>query len=275
MTVQTVWSAYFSPTGTGRRCATTIAAHIAKNLPCRMQEFDFTTPSKRDQPPVFSAGDLVLFATPVYAGRVPNLLLPYISSARGEGALAVPLVLYGNRAYDDALVELRNTLEAGGFRTIAGAAFIGEHSFGTQLASGRPDAKDLACAVRFADAILQKLQGYDSNAPHVPVIVPGNDPPKPYYQPKSATGSFIDIRKVKPVTEDSCTDCGICAEHCPMGSISLDDPREIPGICIKCNACVKACPQKAKQFTDPGYLFHRDDICSRFSEPRKEAAYFI
>ena len=67
------------------------------------------------------------------------------------------MVCYGNRNFDDSLVELRDLLEADGFRTVAAGAFIGEHSFSTTLAAGRPDQTDLERAARFADGILEKL----------------------------------------------------------------------------------------------------------------------
>lgn len=274
MSVHRVWAAYFSPTGTTRHCVNTIATRLSEAGGLSLQELDFTCPPARAQAPVFSAEDLVIFGTPVYAGRVPNLLLSYIASAVGKGALAVPVVVYGNRAYDDALIELRNTLEAGGFQTIAGAAFVGEHSFGKLLAAGRPDASDLSLALAFADGITEKLK-QPPTAAHVPIAVRGNEPIHPYYRPKDAAGNLIDIRKVKPVTDENCVSCFTCATHCPMGAISLEDAHTITGICIKCNACVKGCPLGAKSFTDPGYLFHRDDITTRYREPRHEPELFL
>ncbi len=57
---------------------------------------------------------------------MPNLLLPYIrDKVKGNGALAVPVSLFGNRNFDDGLIELRNVLEADGFHTVAGGAFVG------------------------------------------------------------------------------------------------------------------------------------------------------
>lgn len=87
----------------------------------------------------FRQAILSVFGTPVIAGRVPNVLLKYLADIRGNGALGVPVVLYGNRNYDDALIELRDIMEAGGIRTIAAGAFIGEHSFSKVLGAGRPD----------------------------------------------------------------------------------------------------------------------------------------
>lgn len=275
MTIARVWAVFFSATGTTKRVVQTIAQQVALDAGCSWTEFDFTLPSARAHIPQFSPEDLVIFGTPVYAGRVPNLLIKYIAGIKGSGAAAVPVSLFGNRAFDDALVELRNTLEKGGFHTVAAAAFVGEHSFGTAMATGRPDASDLALARDFGDSIFQKLDTLTDFSAHCPISVRGNDPVGPYYRPMDSQGHFIDIRKVKPDTTEACTDCGWCAMHCPMGSISSDDVRQTPGICIKCNACVKGCPVEAKVFLDPGYQFHRDDLVAQFSLPAKQPELFL
>ncbi len=85
----------------------------------------------------------MVFGTPTYAGRVPNVLLKYLATVKGNGAAAMPVVTFGNRAFDDSLIELRDILRDNGFRPFAAAAFVGEHSFSTTLAAGRPDADDL------------------------------------------------------------------------------------------------------------------------------------
>jgi ferredoxin/flavodoxin len=273
--VHTVWAAYFSATGTTKNVVTTIAKRIAQQTGVPMKQFDFTLPSARSQVKAFSEGDLVIFGTPVYAGRVPNLLIKYIATVEGHGAMGVPVVLYGNRSFDDALMELRNTMEDGGFRTVAGGAFIGEHSFSNTMAAGRPDRSDRTIAKGFADQIVWKTAKIESFADHVPVFVKGHDPIRPYFRPTDQDGNFIDIRKVKPETSDACTDCKWCANHCPMGSIPFDHVKETTGICIKCNACVKGCPVNAKFFTDPKYLYHSQDIVARYSHPRKEPEYFL
>ena len=122
----TVWAVYFSGTGTTERTVTHIAGELARLLAAPCRSLDFTRPQVRQQELDFSQSDLVVLGTPVYAGRVPNVLLPFLREKnRGGGALAEPVVLFGNRNYDDALIELRDILQQDGFRCVAAGAFVG------------------------------------------------------------------------------------------------------------------------------------------------------
>lgn len=275
MNFQTVWAVYFSATDTTKKVVTTIAESVAQQAGVPVKVADFTLPSARKEPMIFGAGDLVVFGTPVYAGRVPNLLIKYVAATQGGGALAVPVVLYGNRAYDDALIELRNTLEAGGFTTVAGAAFVGEHAFTHSLAAGRPNDEDLSIAQNFAHQIVEKVSHMADSSHHTPVPVKGNDPIRPYFQPRDGNGNAIDIRKVKVKTNENCVKCKRCAKNCPIGSISMENPTEIIGICIKCNSCVKKCPKGAKYFSDPNYLFHMNDLIQQYSQNKHDPELFL
>lgn len=267
--------AYFSPTGTSRRVLEAIGTQLSQRLQLPLTTQDFTLPEGRIAPLHFPPGSLVLLATPVYAGRVPNLLLPFVQRIEAKGTLCVPVVLYGNRAYDSALLELKNSLEASGGHSLGAAAFIGEHSFGQTLAGGRPDAEDLSLARAFGNALAEKCLALGSLAALTPLSLPTQEL-GPYYRPPGPNGSFVDIRRVKPETDkDRCVSCFFCTEHCPLGSISQENPAEIPGICIKCNACVKLCPREAKAFRDPDYLFHKNDIAARYATPRKKPALFL
>ena len=64
------------------------------------------------------------------------------SELQGNGALAVAVVTFGNRSYDNSLAELCAVLEADGFHTVAAGAFVGRHAFTDDLADGRPDWDD-------------------------------------------------------------------------------------------------------------------------------------
>lgn len=275
MKINAVWAAYFSATDTTKKVVTRMAQRLAEQAGAPLNTFDFTPPQVRKQPKEFTEGDLVVFGTPVYAGRVPNLLIKFVASVKGNGAMAVPVVCYGNRSYDDALMELRNTLEAGGFRTVGGAGFSCQHSFSLTQAAGRPDTSDLTIAGGFADQVFHKVEAISSFADHTPVPVKGNDPIGPYYTPRDRHGNPINILKVKPLTSDTCTRCGLCAKECPLGSIDKEEPAVLTGPCMKCNRCVRHCPAGAKYFDDPNYLYHKTELEEQFSWPRKEPDLFL
>lgn len=261
MTKKRVWAVYFSATDTTKKIVTAIADKAAGVLGAERSDYDFTLPAMRQEGFQAEADDLVIFGTPVYAGRVPNVLLKYLATIQGNGALAVPVVLFGNRNFDDGLVELRDILENTGFHTIAAAAFVGEHSFSKTLAAGRPDAEDMAEAVKFADQLAEKVKKLADGAIPEKIEVEGVPYPyRGYYQPRDRKGVSIDIRKVKPLTSDACDNCKICADVCPMGSISHENVREFTGICIKCGACIKKCPLQAKYYEDEGYLYHKVEL---------------
>ncbi len=262
-----VCGAYFSATGTTRKLVRFLTEQIAASLSLPTAWFDFTLPASRAHPLEFTPSDLVIFGTPVYAGRVPNVLLPYLRTISGHNACAVPVVLYGNRNFDDALIELRELLVAGALLPIAAGAFIGEHSFSTTLAAGRPDAADFEIAAQFAAGVCALRK---QPRPSTPVAVTGHLPLRPYYQPRDRQGNPVDIRKVKPLVKDNCTHCSSCAALCPMGSIEPEDVKAYRGICIKCGACIKSCPVGARYYADAGYLYHRRELelgLTRRAEP--------
>ncbi|MGE5677448.1 MAG: 4Fe-4S binding protein, partial [Pseudomonadota bacterium] len=214
--------------------------------------------------------DLVVFGTPVYAGRVPNVLLPYLKEKiKAAGALAVPIVLFGNRDYDDALIELKGILESDGFDTIAAGAFIGEHSFSRLIAGGRPDEQDILSAHRLSEIAAGRAAEMDPSARKL--TIKGEEGRlRPYYAPRDRYGTPINILKVKPKTNGKCINCGACAAACPMGSISSEDFGLVSGLCIKCGACIKKCPVVAKYYDDEGYIYHKselEDLYTRRKEP--------
>lgn len=248
---------YFSPTDKTKRVVTGIAKSISQSMDTSVKEIDFTLKDARMEPTVFSAEDFVVFGVPVYAGRVPNILLKYLNTIQGNGAVAAAIVVYGNRNYDDALIELRDILETQGFQVIAGGAFVGEHSFSTTLAKSRPDEKDMSIVGEFASKIYNKLATQDQLES---IDVKGNRPYRKYYVPKDKHGEPADIRKVTPKTNSDCIDCKICVGVCPMSSIDYDDVFQMVGICIKCGACIKKCPTHAKYYDDENFLKHKHEL---------------
>ncbi len=271
--IRTIYAVYFSPTGGTKKGTELVAQTIAKKLNIPFVSMDITLPKERGQRLIFGVGDLVVLGMPVIAGRVPNLLLPYLQGqVLGDGAVGVPMVSFGNRNFDDALVELRNLMEDAKFQTIAGGAFVSEHSFSKTLGKGRPDREDLQNIADFGEGIAEKIQSGWMYA--APIWVSGNNPPAPYYTPRDRNGNHIDIRKVKPETTENCTKCGVCVAVCPLGSIDQNDPSVISGICMKCCACVKKCPEGGKFFGDAGFVYHKEELEEMYRR-RGEGQYFL
>ncbi len=272
--IKKISTLYFSPTGTTEKIVTCVAEKISENSGGKIPvaNIDFTLPEAREKPYSFGREDLVIAGVPVYAGRVPNVLLKFLNTLSGNQAAAVAVVLYGNRDYDDALIEFKDILESNGFTVVAGGAFIGEHSFSTTLAANRPDEQDMAAAADFAAKIYDKIK---SPGEHPAVAVRGNRPYRGYYIPKDRNGNPVSILKVTPKTNGECIDCKLCSEVCPMGSIDPDEVSKITGICIKCCACIKKCPVGAKYFDDENYLRHKHELEVEFTGTRREPESFV
>ena len=219
--------AHFSPTGGTKNVADAITAGFSVPV----AEMDLT---KADSAVTLGENDGLMAVLPVFAGRVPQISLERLSALKGNGQKAVAVVVYGNREFDDALLETRDALEANGFRVIAAAAFIAEHSMYRSIASGRPDEEDQALCRRFAADVMAK----EDDA--APVQVPGN---RPYKELKPAA--------FHPAASEGCTKCGICARQCPVGAIPMDDPSQTNNdLCINCMGCVAACPASSRALPD-------------------------
>ncbi|MCB2290754.1 EFR1 family ferrodoxin [Clostridium sp. CS001] len=273
MVIKKVSAMYFSATDTTKKVVCTIGEIVSQNIDkdISINNIDFTLAKTRGKAVSFTNQDLLIIGVPVYAGRVPNVLLKYLNTITGNGALAVPVVVYGNRNYDDALIELKDILELNGFKVIGGGAFIGEHSFSKTLAKNRPDEDDIDIAETFANQIYTKITTQNKVQT---VVVNGTIPYRKHYIPKNNAGIPVDIRKVTPKTNSNCNDCKLCAHICPMGSIDFQDVSKLNGICIKCGACIKKCPMNAKYYDDEDYLRHKHELEVDFTY-RREPELFI
>ena len=272
MDVNKISIVYYSATGNTDKTAHTLGEALARNMDVPLERIPFTRPAERAKEYSFTDKDLVIVASPTYAGKLPNKILPdFKGCLHGHGALAVAVVTFGNRSYDNSLAELWAVLEENDFHTVAGAAFVGRHAFTDALADGRPDWEDKRAMERFAAQISDKVKSLTDNFD--PIAVPG-DADAPYYIPKGIDGQPAKFLKAKPQTDlGKCNNCGACVRFCPMGAIDPENPALVPGTCIKCHACVRKCTKHAKYFDDPAFLSHVAMLEANFTEPKENETY--
>ena len=262
-----------------------LAERVGEALDAAVEYHSYTLPQGREKLPVFDADDIVLWATPVYAGRIPNKTLDYVRQAiRANGNPSVALVTFGNRAYDNALAELVGLMQEGGMQPVGAAAVVTRHVFSDTLGAARPNEEDLAALDHFAAQVVEKILASQKGEKKFSILnsqfsilkVPGEAHPEKYYTPLKTNSAPAGFLKAKPSCDPNrCKQCGKCKEVCPMGSIASNEGiPSFDGICIKCQACRRICPTGAIAFTDPEYLSHVAMIEQTFAEP-KQSEFFI
>jgi ferredoxin len=234
---------YFSPTQTTRKIIEGIAQGIRIST---NEHLDLTLPDARTRRLTEMHDELAIIGSPVYAGRLPNDMISRFRRLKGNDAPAVIVVVYGNRAYEDALLELRDLAVEAGFKPVAAGAFIGEHSYSTgaaPVAVGRPDVEDLIKAKEFGTMIHEKIITIGALDELSQLKVPGNFP----YKEGSA------LTNISPVTQETiCAKCEKCALVCPTAAVTVRDTEVTDrSLCIRCSACVKSCSTGARVMEDP------------------------
>lgn len=217
----------FSPTGGTER----VSKAITRNW-SHVDTIDLSAPDTKFTDICFERDSLAVIAMPSFGGVAPQLALNRLAMLKGNGAKCVIAAVYGNRAYEDTLVQMEDYAQNAGFQVVAAISAVAEHSIIHEYAAGRPNVDDCKELSEFGDQILEKAASNKLSK----LSIPGNRPYK-----KAGTGMV-------PKADSSCTTCGLCAQKCPASAISANTPRATDkSKCISCMRCVSICPVHARK----------------------------
>ena len=234
MKIENLHIVWFSATGTTKQIVQLIADQFAAESVIKHD----ITKSVLSEDISIGSNDLMIVGMPVYAGRTPDIAMKALNRFKGAGTPAIIACVYGNRDYDDALLELKNTLQTNAFTIVSAGAFIAQHSIFPAVGASRPDDKDkeIICAFgKKSAALITSLN--DANI--LPDInVKGNHPYKKHGKVP-----------LTPKADKKCNKCGACVNLCPTDAIPDFNPRITLGMnCNACARCIAVCPQQARHF---------------------------
>lgn len=250
----------FSPTGSTEKVMEILTGVWDQEV----QEIDLTDYQNEKKEYEFRQEDLVYMGVPSYGGRVPATATERLNRMKGNGALAVVVVSFGNRAYEDTLLELKQTAENNGFHVVGAVAAVTEHNIMHQFATGRPDEADQKELLEYGNKLKERILS-DSGIRDMDLKLPGNEPYKDYHG-----------IPLKPHADKECIKCGLCAKLCPVGAISAEDPSLTDDKkCISCMRCISVCPEGARGLNKLMLAGSVQMLKKACSEPKKNECYIL
>lgn len=219
---------YFSPTFSTKKVVETVGNTISDNT------FNLDLSNKDDDYSKyeFSENEICIIGVPSFGGRVPLTARERISKLKGNNTPCIIIATYGNRAYEDTLIELKDILSSEGFKVFAAMSIVCEHSIMNEFAKGRPNEEDINEIKDYAIKIKEKIESNNMEE----IEVPGNNPYKKY-------GAIPMV----PKADKNCIKCGKCADECPVGAIDFNEPDKTDkDKCISCMRCINVCEYNAR-----------------------------
>ena len=259
MKIKRVYKVYFSATYTTKKVVDAIADELSDCIiDCDVTSQPLSEIEEMDR------GDVLVIGMPVYGGRIPESALQSIAQLKGNDVPTIISCVYGNRDYDDALLELRNEVEKRGFRIVSASAFVARHSIFTQIAKDRPNVEDMTDVVEFATHSKAIIESLDDFSQLQQIEVKGNMPYKVFNQ-----------LPIYPSADEKCVECGVCASKCPVSAISIENPRLTnEDKCLACGRCIVECAIGARDFVGEFFETRAAKFLEAFSMPKANEMYY-
>lgn len=222
-----IYEISFSPTGGTQK----VASIISQELGARISEIDLTGPYVELDPIHIESDDMAIVAMPTYGGRIPYIAKERFKQLEGNKAETILVTTYGNRAYEDTLIELYDIAVNREFMPIAAITAVTEHAIFPEISAGRPDDIDEERLRSF----VRKIKAHKNyGRPRVP----GSHP-------------YREIEEVPLIPKKTrrCIQCGTCSDYCPVRAIDKETLEVTRSRCLSCMRCLKVCPQNARQIS--------------------------
>lgn len=231
--IKRIITVYFSPTHTTEKVVKAIASGTGIK---KIIDYNMTLGQEEDI--VIKKGDLLVIGGPVYVGRIPTIAVKRMKKIIGSGQPVICVAVYGNNRVGNALAELSSIMSQANLIPVAGASFIGEHSYSNEeypIAKDRPNKVDINKAKEFGQKVMNKMHGQLKK-----IEFPGEIPTEP----------MPTLPLTQSIATEHCVMCSRCIDVCPTGAID-DDLICDSSKCIICFACVKSCEYNARRIESP------------------------
>lgn len=276
----TIWVTYLSPAGTTRQVAKIIAQEAERSgQAVKLQDL---AGRKADAGRIcenLSPGDLLFVGSPVYAGQPIPRAMEFISGLPDAAdCFAVPFVTYGGVNGGRALYDLAKIMDSRGLQILGGIKVLAVHSLLWQsddpIGKGHPDADDVAKIQELVHAVLEKKEAEERTTLSPEAMNYKSEAPEEPEGPSRLEGLKSNVLPME-LDSEACTQCGVCADACPVANIALTPYPEFGDRCILCFSCVRLCEEKA---VNNKALSMLDSVVRErkefFKEP-EETLYFV
>ncbi|MBN2809396.1 MAG: EFR1 family ferrodoxin [Deltaproteobacteria bacterium] len=244
---------YCSPAGTTRHAAGVIADRLraadSEVTLCEVGKNEKQLSQVLQEVAEADAKVCLYLGSPVYSSHALPLMMALIERLPVKSrAYAVPFATWGGATSGLALEEMGAALTAKGYGVLAAAKVLAVHSLMWQLDNpvgfGHPDAADDRLLEALVEAVEKNLSLPEPLLLHSAALE---------YQPRVMAEDMrkLNLRiagKILPqreINQDKCTQCGQCAEQCPVAALTLNPWPSFAENCILCFNCMRLCPEEA------------------------------